>query len=255
MSAAFVKYTGLVLCPDNTALRLSDGSICYAIGLVYVQCKLSREPQGSCKLTALQTFYVLKNTFTPLVLGIPFLREASLFHKTCSHHILPQQITPLQRSAAGSDRTISNATWCLKVVLVGKHSTHEAIAMPDSGASLNLMSLEYAEAAGFHVDGFRRAEIPLTIGNGQTVLTMGKFRTIAQLHPNLYSSKRVEVTFFVVKGLVADLVLGRHFSRQNHLCAGCKPCLMWILIERDIPGCFVGGKDEGGYKVGKREPC
>jgi hypothetical protein len=243
MSLAFVKNAGLLLYPDNTAFQLSDGSICHAIGRVRTRCALVRASQNGWQSIAHQEFYVLKTAFAPLVLGSPFQQETGFF-EPCYHHVSPQKTSRAQLTATRSAHPSCYATWCLKVLLIHQHLAHEAIAMPDSGSSLNLISLAYAMAVGFHLDRSSGAEVPLTIGNGRTVFTLGKVHTTIQLHPSASSLKQARITFLVVKGLVTDVVLGRHFSKKNLLLASRHPNLQWILIERDTPG-FLGSSDKG----------
>jgi hypothetical protein len=253
MSLEFAKNTGLILRQDNTAFKLSNGSICHAIGRVHIRCTLVKISLSDRKRIGQQEFYVLERAFAPLVLGLPFLQEAGLLHNSCDHHILHQQASPAQLTATRPAHNSCYAIMCLKVLLTQQHLTREAIAIPDNGANLNLMSLEYAKGAGFNLDRSSGAELPLTIGNGHTVFTVGKVFTMIHLHQYATSSDRISITFFVVNGLVADVVLGRHFSKKNRLFETHQPLLQWVLIERDAPG-FLGGAGDSGYHTRKVKP-
>jgi hypothetical protein len=233
MSLALAKKIGLVLHADSTAFRLTDGSICHAVGRVHTRCKLVRHV-GASPITH-HRFYVLQHTFSPLVLGVPFLRATGL------PGLFPPGVSSQTTSAAKlaesqASHSSTYLTWCLKVLLLHNSLAYKAIAIPDNGSNVNLISVEYARAIGLDLNRTSDAGLPLTLGNGQIVFALGKIHTTIQLQHNTTLSSRVPIALFAIEGLVADLVLSRHFSKKNLLFENRQPHLQWILIEREIPG-------------------
>lgn len=243
MSVEFVEREGLVIRTDSTAFRLSNGSMCFAVGRVRIHYQLARGSQYRRKLEGHQDFYVLPWVITPLVLGLPFLQETNILLGP-TYSPLPLRHTSL-RSASTPSATIPCYTrTCLKVYLANNTTRVEAIAMPDKGASSNMMSWLCAKAAGYPLDRSFKSQLPFTMGNGHTIFALGKVRTKLIFSQQARLLHGIPVTFSVINGLPVDLVLSNHFLRKYRIFENNQLHLQWLQVEDNIPGfhCAPGGR-------------
>jgi hypothetical protein len=243
MSVDFAEREGLVIRTDNTAFRLTNGSICFAVARVRIHYQLTRGSQYLRKLEGHQDFYVLPWVITPLVLGLPFLQETnSLLGPTYSPQ--PLRHTSLRSPSTPLITIPRYARACLKVYLADNTTRVEAIAMPDKGASSNMISWHCAKAAGYPLDRSFKSQLPFTMGNGHTIFALGKVRAKLLFCEKAPLLHEISVTFSVIDGLPVDLVLSNHFLRKYRIFETNQLHLQWLLVEDTIPSfqCAPGGR-------------
>jgi hypothetical protein len=245
MSLAFVNKAGLTLRTDGTAFKLSNGSICHAVGRVHVHYKLTKSRQNCHKSGGKQEFYVLPKTIAPLVLGSPFLKEAKLSLGPLHGTLMPPQVPPSRPIPTPTSIRRYTRT-CLKVYLTSGNNTLEAVAMPDKGASANMMSWLYANTAGYHIDRSPRNKVAFTLGNGHTIYAVGRVLTTIRFSQHTCLLDAIPGSFAVINGLPVDIVLSNPILRKHHILAGHQPQLQWIHFEEDIPGFHMAQGGEGG---------
>jgi hypothetical protein len=243
MSLAFVQSAKLDLGfrPDKTEFRLSNGSICRAVGRARVYIRIPHSFQNPHKiLDGYQDFYVLSKVITPLVLGLPCFRNTNMPLWTIQHsNTLTPRTTP---PSSPKERGTSYGLSCVKVYLSSNNTTCGAIAMPDIGASMNLMSLLYCKAAGYHLSRPSNGRRRLVMGNGQTVFSLGDVRVTLGFSEDLLMNDGISARFAVIHGLPIDIVLGNGFVRKQGMLGIHGGHLQWVKVEDYVPGFRVTDK-------------
>ena len=245
MSLGFAEIAGLRLRPDCTPFRLSDGSVCHAVGLVRVHYKAAKDVHKSRRsLDSHQDFYVLPKVVAPIVLGLPFLREISIWPKSSAIYgtILLPNSPHCRIPSHTSPNNPSFIRWCLRIYLRCDFCTvTEAIALPDTGAFTNMMSLHYAKKAGYHIDNSPNKQFCFIMGNRQPILSSGKVKTTLTFSRKPPSSAGILVSFAVVHGLPVDVILCNRFLMKQDTFDAMKTELEWVRVVDEVAGFHCGG--------------
>ncbi|RYP22341.1 hypothetical protein DL765_001693 [Monosporascus sp. GIB2] len=205
----------------------------YSVDRVRTYVKLARSSHRPKK----EWFHILANCPVPLILGMPFLREAQILTEN----------THLLESFPSESSTIESVFWIgtphnrMKCNLDGRN----AVAVADYGSDVNLMSLSYAKKEGHHIDRRREVRKRLQFGDGSQADTVGQVivsnltldwrrpatMTLEELHPDHSaagagqpgSSSSLDhetaqdagatfsAVFDVLPSLPCDVLLGRDF--------------------------------------------
>ncbi|RYP79975.1 hypothetical protein DL769_002681 [Monosporascus sp. CRB-8-3] len=165
MSEACALQKGLTIRRGQKNVRLfqlGNGKLIYSVGRVRTYVKLAKSSHHPKK----EWFHILANCPVPLILGMPFLREAQIL--TENTHLL--ESCPSEFSTMESVFWIGTPHNRMKCNLDGRN----AIAVADYGSDVNLMSLSYAKREGHHIDRRRQVRKRLQFGDGSQADTVGQ---------------------------------------------------------------------------------
>jgi hypothetical protein len=235
--------------------RLGNGKCVSSVGRVHVPVELPGSSLGRKK----RWFYVLQNCPVPLILGMPFLRQAEVL--TVNRHLL--EACPQEFSNISSLLWIGTPRQRMKCSLDGRN----LYAVADTGSDLNFMSLDCAKRKGFYIDRRREARRRIKIGDGTEVETVGQVyvhnlgldwreaetESLPPINdPRLPSASNTEALgkgpeefgaiFHILPGLPSDLIFGRDLLDETDAFNKCpellshqpmddsSPCELKILI-------------------------
>jgi len=238
MSLAFANSAGLTIHSDATAFRLSNGSLCHAVGRVRVHCYFAQMDHEL-------VFFVLPKTSISLVLGLSFLFNVS-----------PGRVSNLRTYGLDPEELLNSTTakrhsrLCFKAYLSVSNRKWEAIAMPDNGASINMISLSCVKGAGFPINQQSAYQKPIVLGNGQILYTIGKIHAMMRFSEHAITS--IPCSFAVIDGLFVDVILSHRFLRNHHILANYQNQLQWIHFKEGVPGFHHSGGTEKRRRV---KPC
>ncbi|RYP48480.1 hypothetical protein DL768_005618 [Monosporascus sp. mg162] len=259
MSSAYALQKGLIIRKGRKDIRLfqlGNGKLIYSDGRVRAYVKLTK----SCCRPKKEWFHILANCPVPLILGMPFLKEAQVL--TEKRHLL--ESCPPEFGAIESVFWIGTPQNRIKCNLDGRN----VIAVADYGSDVNLMSLSYAKREGHHIDRRREVRTRLQFGDGSQADTVGQVivsnltldwrrpatTTLEEMYPDRptagavqpgsspsldhQSAQDADVTFSavfdVLPSLPCDVLLGRDFlwaTDAFNICpvlansAGAEGCL------------------------------
>ncbi|RYP67591.1 hypothetical protein DL771_007143 [Monosporascus sp. 5C6A] len=236
MSEAYALQKGLIIRKGQKNVRLfqlGNGKLIYSVGRVRTYVKLAK----SCGRPKKEWFHVLANCPVPLILGMPFLKDAQVL--TEKRHLL--ESCPPEFGTTESVFWIGTPQNRIKCNLDGRN----VIAVADYGSDVNLMSLSYAKREGHHIDRRQEVRTRLQFGDGSQADTVGQVivsnltldwrrpatTTLEEMYPdhstagagqpgsspslNHQSAQHADATFSaafdVLPSLPCDILLGRDF--------------------------------------------
>ncbi|RYO90234.1 hypothetical protein DL764_008471 [Monosporascus ibericus] len=165
MSEAYALQKGLIIRKGRKNVRLfqlGNGKLISSVGRVRTYIKLTK----SCRRPKKEWFHILANCPVPLILGMPFLKEAQVL--TENRHLL--ESCPPEFGTTVSVFWIGTPQNRIKCNLDGRNM----IAVADYGSDVNLMSLSYAKREGHHIDRRREVRTRLQFGDGSQADTVGQ---------------------------------------------------------------------------------
>lgn len=185
----------------TTVTKTAAGSRIKTLGTVSLPISFAKETP-----VYVQEFHVLPKCCHNVILGNPFLRLTETFSRF-AHRVGKKLrgILPAHRVCF----TGSAKQW-----LAGCANNQSVLALPDTGSDICLMSLEYAQARGYHIDRDEEHRKRLEFVDGSTADTLGlvddfewKFKPSepGAYHPNVY----------VLEGLHADVLLSYDFLMET----------------------------------------
>jgi hypothetical protein len=187
---------------SSTAGKLltAAGSLVKTLGTVTRPVRFAKESE-----TYTQKFHVLPKCVHDIILGSPFLRMTQTFTDITK---LRQRVVKKLRGLSSSHRVCF--TGSSQEMLAGWANGQSVLALPDTGSDICLMSLQYAQKRGYHIDTDPRHRELLQLVDGSKAETFGRVegfewkfnRSDIQVHsPEIY----------VLENLPTDLLLSYGF--------------------------------------------
>ena len=105
---------------------------------------------------------------------------------------------------------------------------YDVLAIPDTGAERNVMSLGYALAHGLAISKNRDY---LQFADGSWALTQGCVDT----HWTFPSGERIPITFAVLRDCCSDVILGDDFLEEHRIFEDPASALTTVLCETLLP--------------------
>jgi len=153
---------------DIKQFELGSGKCISSLGRVRVTVELP----GNTLRRKKRWFYIFSTCPVPLILGMPFLKEAEILTK--NRHMLESCHAEFNSISSllwiGSSRGSSSPRNRFECSLDG----HELEAVGDTGSDLNFMSLKCARREKFQIDRRREARRGIRIGDGTESETIGQ---------------------------------------------------------------------------------
>ncbi|KAF1836972.1 hypothetical protein BDW02DRAFT_577552 [Decorospora gaudefroyi] len=198
--AKSLGYTNYKTLPAKKQFALANGKIVEAVGQVESTCSFGVETELSVSMTCL--FYILSKAATPIIMGLSFLEQT----KTMTEHMERLVRVPRPAFQALSVCSIDRP----RNLLTCKLDRKEALATPDSGSEVDLISPSFASERGFAI--FPEEEA-IELADGSRAITTGFVRAEISIvpaeSPDSFDSRSiVTVDFFVLDNLAHDLIIG-----------------------------------------------
>ena len=151
--------------------------------------------------------HVIPNCAYDLILGNGFLTATKTLTKFC--HRLTRCLFSIANNVPHFSFLGETYQW-LEGTLAGKHSI---LAIPDTGADRNVMSLQYAVYHGFELKTGQEHCGYLQFADGSYEKTVGQVET----YWTFASGKRIPVTFEVLLYCCADVIIGEKILTDQNV--------------------------------------
>ncbi|KAH8800935.1 hypothetical protein F5882DRAFT_165376 [Hyaloscypha sp. PMI_1271] len=177
--------------------RIANGKVVKSLGRVQAMCAFAKD-QGVALVTA---FYVFRTMVSDLIIGMDFLdvTETMTKHK----HRFDKKVFPLQGIPQIS--ALNNPRRRLRCLASGQIM----LANADTGAEMNLVSVNYVESRRLVLDKLSSGETQVQLADGSIVYLAGKVYLTVHLdlthHGTIYDPREV---FYVMEGLTCSLLFG-----------------------------------------------
>jgi hypothetical protein len=186
-----------IISSTKGKLQTARGAMVNTLGTVSRPIRFAKESE-----TYMREFHVLPKCVHDIILGSHFLRLTQTFTKF--RHRIVNKLRGL------SSRRRVCFTGSSQQMLAGWANSQSALALPDTGSDICLVSAQYARERGYRVDTDPRHRQLLEFVDGSTAETLGRVegfqwefdKSDIQLHnPEIH----------VLEGLQTDLLLGYDF--------------------------------------------
>jgi hypothetical protein len=182
-------------------IRTARGSLVKTLGTVSRPVRIAEEPE-----TYIREFHVLPKCAHDIILGSPFLRLTQTFTK------LRHRVVKKLRGRS-STRPVC-FTGSSQQMLAGWANGQSILALPDTGSDVCLMSLQYAQERGYHVDSDPKHRQLLEFVDGGTAMTLGRVEGFKWE----FDKSDIQVHFpevYVLENLQTDLLLSYGFLEDS----------------------------------------
>ena len=180
--------------------RLGNGKVVKALGRVKIGCAFARD----AGLWHICLFYVFRVLITPVIMGMAFLEETETLsknrHRFCHRPHIPRGVFQLC--------SLDNPRRRLVCLADG----HLTMANADTGSDINLISLNFAKQRRFTMTALHRGWDKIQFADGEVSHLEGRVTLSIALTRS--SSPRVDIDFYVLKGLTCDMLLGEDFLNK-----------------------------------------
>lgn len=205
MSLKVVAQLGLFLDRNHMhrkSFRVANGRIVEAMGAVTTTCCFPNEPFRELTLR----FYVLPTLIAQLVMGLPFLEETRVLVEN-RHRLQPRK----RKSKHPQVSHVNNSKHRLRCAI----NEVSALAVPDTGSDIDLMSMEYVKRRSFVMEPVDRGVSHIQFIDGGTAVLAGK----VTVYVIIDAEKEVMgmMTFHVLEELTCDILFGEHFLQSNEI--------------------------------------
>jgi hypothetical protein len=183
--------------------RVANGKEVEAIGMVSTYGCFPNEFHQEMRLD----FYVFPQLVTPLIMGMSFLAKTHTL-TTNTHRLMPREPRvsgPYRVSLVDSPR---RRLRCIA-------ASFPAIANPDTGSDVDLISLSYAMQRQLQLEPIHDEESEVEFADGSKARLTGKV-TIPLIVCS-ESPLEGEMTFYVLNDLTCDILFGEHFLHANEI--------------------------------------
>ena len=226
MSLTFASKNKIKFEAFQTLFVLADASTDLSIGRALVDCTVPGKGSRTFKCE----FHILASTFEPLILGRPFLYDTGLLEVPSSAARDPSESEQMEAStkrlASARLRHCLRPHVRLQVQYKGKVT--ETLAVIDTGAAANIMSLAYARSLGYEMSERCRFPSVITLGNGRTVRSAGLIKTLVHFPGTLGTPQFQYKQFLIIENPPFDITIGNSFFRAMQVYGKCVSDLEWI---------------------------
>ncbi|KAI9763714.1 MAG: hypothetical protein M1839_006319 [Geoglossum umbratile] len=205
---------------DGRQFLLIDGSKVTATGQAQISWSFVGQPQNSRVIK----FNVIEGCPDDVVLGRPFLTETKTL--STNSHRLSWQNTQTRKTYGFNSIGVPTHH------LPGFLDSSEALAYADSGCDLNIMSAEYAQAHGYHIEAEPDEKVIFILPDGTEAVSKGyvKARWAFKADPG----NEIPLYFEIMPNCTYDVVIGGYtlfehdvfLTHSNHICPGA-PLSEW----------------------------
>ena len=186
--------------------RMANGKVVKALGRTSVDCAFTKEPDSQHQCS----FYVFKALIAPIIMGMAFLDATETLTKY-KHRLQSSMVPhtgPLQ--LYGIDNPVQRIQ-CLA-------DLRKVLANADTGSEIDLISLAYARRRGYRLEAVDFGDNRVQLADGSVAFLVGKvniFIFVGDVDSEFYTweflHNEIQRTFYVLKGLTSDMVLGEEF--------------------------------------------
>jgi hypothetical protein len=198
--AQALGYTEYETIFGRKQFRLANGKIVESIGQVYSPCAFGTGPDSAVSISCI--FHVLTKVVTPIIMGMQFLQETETMTK------YRERLVRVPRPAlqALSVCSLDKPRQLLGCNLNGK----PAVATPDTGSEIDLMSPQAAAELGMSV---QPGEEVIELADGTFDTTCGYVRTVVSIDNPVSESPSslnicTSVQFHLLRGLTHNVLIG-----------------------------------------------
>jgi hypothetical protein len=146
-------------------------------------------------------FYVFPTLITQIVMGMSFLEKTGTLIEN-RHRLRPRKLFrtgPFQVSRLS----------CPKRWVRCMAESLPALAIPDTGSDIDLMSLAYVAKRGFEVKAIDESDSMVQFADGSTALLSGSVTVSLAICSDSFLEELK--TFYVLQDLTCDILLGKEF--------------------------------------------
>lgn len=193
VTAAFAKRRSLEIEGSPAIFKLGNSTFVQSLGVVRMMWSFAENPQEKVEVLC----DVLSKGTYDVILGCGFLKAT----KTMSKHryrltkcFFPSTNLPGMNFLGGGTQRLKG--------IVG--SSHQTLAVPDSGADRNVMDLGYAQNHGFEIQTHPENCGYLQFADGSFQQTVGQVTTTWTFE----NGECIPVTFEILQHCCSDVILG-----------------------------------------------
>jgi hypothetical protein len=177
--------------------RIANGRNVQAVGLVSTKCYFSNELWRELDVD----FYVFSHLVTQIIMGMSFLDTT----KTLVDNRHRLRIRKSLRRRPFRVSRLNNPRRRLPCFV----ASFPALANPDTGSDVDLMSLSYVTSRGFLIEDVEDEEANVEFADGSTARLTGKVKVDIALDSKDFVKENM--TFYVLENLTCDILLGEDF--------------------------------------------
>jgi hypothetical protein len=190
VSEAYIKSQNISIdTSDVRKVRIASGRYIRTLGSVVLPWKY----QGETK-TQMITCHVLRHCSHTLILGNPFLGKGFMKRVKVTREASSK---PVSVNLLGSESQR----------VVGHLEDAPAVALPDMGSDLCLLSSDYAESRDFKVDTSLDKRVEFELPDGSRRYTDGVVEDLTWKFGHGEQTNSATTTFYVVRDLPVDIIL------------------------------------------------
>ncbi|KAH7420203.1 hypothetical protein BKA64DRAFT_35690 [Cadophora sp. MPI-SDFR-AT-0126] len=251
LSLEFALKNHIAVEPVNVPFTLGDGSLAYATGRALVNCIARGVHFPSCE------FYILPYGIQPIILGRPFLYESGLLR--CPRHTGHEALAPLRQKNMAIHPVKHHCTMRdhqFQSQIRIQIGLKEAQAVPDKASNQNFMSLAYAQALGYSVEGAQHSRVTVKLANGARVQCHGHIETQFKFRGIAGQCKSMRSRFTIIDGHPFDLSLGNPFVKKHQVFDERISDIEWTHVDEEnlfLCPTFGSSKGSKGFFARKLE--
>ncbi|PMD62030.1 uncharacterized protein K444DRAFT_361008 [Hyaloscypha bicolor E] len=216
MSLEMASWIGLSIHGDGVNFRMIDGTVERSLGHVWVDCSLIT----TTKTSKQHRFHIFATPIKPLIIGGPFLYDSGILIASPSASIKALDLSNEMDLLSHTTDCVTHQypMYLIWVEAEALQISAEAIAVADTGANADLMSLAFAREKGFPVQPVRELEGVIMTANGKIIRSKGIIiATVCFSNHHAHPFAPLRCRFVVIENLPFDVVLGRSFVNQQNL--------------------------------------